>query len=73
MTDRDRGGQTRGERARAVQRLQEAVARQRSLGDAHETAKDSSEKLTANAALQVADDEVSARERWLKSVDDHEY
>jgi hypothetical protein len=43
------------------------------LRDAHEAAKDRTDELPVNAALRVADEEVAARERWLKSVDDRDY
>jgi hypothetical protein len=56
-----------------VQRLKVAVSKQSRVRDAHEGAKDTPAELAVNAALHVADDEVAARERWLKSVDDHEY
>jgi hypothetical protein len=29
--------------------------------------------MTVDAAMRVADDEVTARERWLRSVDDQAY
>jgi hypothetical protein len=73
MSDRDRAVQTEGERGRAVARLKVAVSKQSRVRDAHEAAKDSTDELTVNAALRVADDEVAARERWLESVDDHAY
>jgi hypothetical protein len=73
MSDRVPAVQTEGERGRAVQRLKAAVSRQRRLLDAHEAAKDTRDELAVDAALRVADDDVAARERWLQSVDDHDY
>ena len=73
MSDRDLAVQTEGERGRAVHRLKAAVSRQRRLLDAHEAAKGTGDELAADAALRVADDDVAARERWLRSVDDHNY
>jgi hypothetical protein len=72
MSDRDRA-HTEGERGRAVARLQAAVSRRSGLRHAHESAKGTRSDVTADAALRTADDEVAAREQWLKSVDDHEY
>jgi hypothetical protein len=43
------------------------------LRDAHESAKDTRGDVTTDAALRTADDEVAAREQWLKSVDDHDH
>jgi hypothetical protein len=73
MSDRDRDRQTEGEHGRAVQKLNTAVSNQHRLRDAHEAAKDTPQELAVNTALLVADDEVAARERWLESVDDHDY
>jgi len=73
MSDRVPPVQTEGERGRAVLRLKEAVSRQRSLLDAHEAAKGTRDEPAVNAALSVAGDDVAARERWLRSVDDHDY
>ena len=61
------------EHGRAVQRLETALSQQRRLRDEHEAAKDTPDELTVNAALCVADGEVAARERWLKSVDDRDF
>jgi hypothetical protein len=73
MSDRDRVAQADGEHGHAVQRLKSAVFKQSRLRDAHEAAKDTPDELAVDAALHVADGEVAARERWLKSVDDHDY
>jgi hypothetical protein len=72
MSDRDQGART-GERGRAAGRLDEAVALRSRLRDERESARDTPNELTADAALRVADDQVAARERWLESVDDHNY
>ena len=73
MSDRDLAVQTEDERGRAVQRLKAAVSRQRRLLDEHEAAKGTSDELGVDTALRAADDDIAARERWLRSVDDHEY
>lgn len=73
MSDRDQGAQTKGERGRAAGRLDEAVAMRSRLRDERESASDTQDQLTADAALRVADDHVVARKRWLESVDDHNY
>jgi hypothetical protein len=58
---------------RAVQRLRAAVAeRGRALGG-RESASDAHGDVQASASARAADDEVVARERWLKAVDDHDY
>jgi hypothetical protein len=76
MSDRDQGadqGAQAGERGRAAGRLDEAVALRSRLRDERETARDTPNELKVDAALRVADDQVAARERWLESVDDHNY
>lgn len=73
MSERDRAVQAEGEHERAVQRLKTAQSQQSRLRDEHKAAKDTSRALRVGAALQAADDEVAARERWLESVDDHDY
>jgi hypothetical protein len=72
MSDRE-GAHTEGERGRAVARLQAAVSKRSRLRHAHESAKGTRGDVTADAALRTSEDEVAAREQWLKSVDDHEY
>jgi hypothetical protein len=72
MSDRDQGARI-GEHGRATGRLAEAVAQRSRLRDERESARDTPDELTADAALRVADDQVAARERWLESVDDHNY
>lgn len=70
----DRGAvRTDGERGRAILRLKAAVSEQRRLRDTHKAAKDAGNELAVDAALLGADEEVAARERWIKSVDDHDY
>jgi hypothetical protein len=73
MSDRGQGAQMEGERERAAGRLHEAVELRSRLRDERESASDTQGQLAADAALCVADDQVAARERWLESVDDHNY
>jgi hypothetical protein len=73
MATRDRAAQEEGEHGRAVQRLKEAVTQQRRLRDEHRPARDTPAEVTVDASLIAADDQVAARERWLKSVDEHDY
>lgn len=73
MSDRDRAADAEGEHRRALRRLEDAVAQQRRVRDEHQMAKDTPDEITAVSSLEIADDQVAARERWLKSVDDHAY
>jgi hypothetical protein len=61
------------ERGRAVQRLRAAVAERGRVHDARESAEGTRDDVQASASLRAADDQVAARERWLNSVDDHDY
>jgi hypothetical protein len=70
MTSQDRPLEAEGERARAVQRLNEVVTARKHLRDQRATAKGTSGEARADAALRVADDHVTARERWLNWVDE---
>jgi hypothetical protein len=73
MSDRDPAMQVGGERGRAVERLMAAVSNQRRLREEHQAAKDTVAEVTIDASLRTADEQVAARERWLKSVDDNDY
>jgi hypothetical protein len=73
MSDRDRAVQVEEDRGRAAQRLDEAVSLQSRLRHEREVAKDTPDEVTVGASLRLADDQVAARERWLKSVDSHDY
>src|SRR2546430_17231612 len=73
MLERGRVARAGGSSGRGVQQLKMALSQQSRLRDEHEAAKDSRDELTVGAALGVADDEVAARERWLRSVDDYDY
>jgi hypothetical protein len=70
MAIRDRPPKAEGERARAVQRLNEVVTARRLLRGQQATVKGTSGEVRADAALRVADDQVAARERWLNWVDE---
>jgi hypothetical protein len=70
MPSRDQPPKQEGERARAVQRLNEVVTQRKRLRDRRTTAKGTPGDVRADAALQVADDQVAARERWLNWVDE---
>lgn len=68
MADSDRPPKTKGERALAVRRLNEAVTERRRLRDQQSMATDTSGEARAKAS-SVTDDGVTARERWLERVD----
>jgi hypothetical protein len=72
MSDRDRPSQAGGERELALKRLDGALAEESRLRDQRK-AGNTPRDLNADAALQAASDQVGARERWLESVDDHNY
>jgi hypothetical protein len=73
MSSRHLASRDEGERGRAVQRLQAAVAERGRARDVRKSAEDAPDEIEASASLRAADDQVAARERWLKSVDDHDY
>jgi len=58
------------EHERATERLGDAVAQQ---NRAHEDRKRAPEEVRTDASVRAADDEVQARERWLKAVADQDY
>ncbi len=60
-----------GERVHAVDRLHAAEAEQSRLRGEHEATQDATGDPKSAASLQSADDQVVARKRWLKSVEDH--
>jgi hypothetical protein len=62
-----------GERRQALQRLQTAIAERGRALETRESASDTHRDLEASASLRTADDQVLARERWLKAVDDQDY
>jgi hypothetical protein len=61
------------EHDRAAQRLEVALAEQHRLSDRYDAATGRPADLTAEVALHAADQEVAARESWLKWVDDEDY
>jgi hypothetical protein len=71
MSDRALPSHSEGERGRAAQRLQAAVAEQSRLRHKHETANNATDEMAADVSLRTADDQVTARARWLQAVDDH--
>jgi hypothetical protein len=73
MSERNAAMHTVEERGHAVERLKAAVSQQSRLRKEHQAAKDTTGDLTAGVSLRSADEQVAARERWLKSVDDHDY
>ena len=73
MSNRDLPAQRDGEHGRATRLLEVAISHQGRLREAHEAAQDTRYDMTVDAALRVANDEVAARERWLRSVDDQAY
>ena len=65
---------TRGEaHERAVRGLRAAIAEQDRLTYLHEEAIGTSAEATADAARRGADEQVMARDAWLKWVDDDGY
>jgi glycerol-3-phosphate O-acyltransferase len=57
----------------AVQRLRAAIAEQDRLTYLYEEAVGTSSEVTADAARRGADEQVVARDAWLKWVDDAAY
>jgi len=73
MSSRNLASSDQEARGRAVQRLRAAVAERGRALEARESAGNTPNDVEARASLRAADDEVVARERWLKAVDDHDY
>ena len=61
------------EHDRAVDRLDAALAEQQRLADRYETAIGSGTELSAYVQLHQADEQVMARDAWLKWVDHEGY
>jgi hypothetical protein len=57
----------------AVERLTAAVAEQDRLTHDHEAAMGTSAETTADAARRGADEQVMARDAWLRWVEDDQY
>jgi glycerol-3-phosphate O-acyltransferase len=57
----------------AVRRLRDAVAEQARLKDLHEAARGTAGEASADAARHGADQQVTARDAWLRWVDDDGY
>ena len=64
---------TRKEHERAERRLGAALAEQRRSSDRNDAAVGRSARLLAAVGLHAADQEVAAREAWLRWVDDDGY
>jgi hypothetical protein len=73
MSSRHPGSHDDGERGRAVERLRAAIADRSHAHDARKAAEGSKDDVDASAFLRVADEQVAARERWLKSLEAHDY
>jgi hypothetical protein len=58
---------------RATHRLRAAIAEQDRLTYVHEAAMGTSGEANADAALRGADEQVVARDAWLRWVDDDDY
>jgi hypothetical protein len=71
MASRHLASNGEDERGRAVQRLRAAVAERGHARGGREASSDTEDDVDERASLRAADDEVAARERWLKAVDDH--
>jgi hypothetical protein len=61
------------EHHRAVERLSAALADQDRLTNRYDAAIGTDAELSANVALHAADEQVVARDAWLKWVDDASY
>jgi hypothetical protein len=61
------------EHDRAVDRMSAALAEQHRFADRYEAAIGTSSELSAHVALHQADEQVMARDAWLKWVDDEGY
>jgi hypothetical protein len=64
---------TSQEHDRAEQRLNAALDEQHRLSDSYDEAVGTPAELDANVALHSVDQEVAARDAWLKWVDDEHY
>ena len=73
MSDGDQPLRAGGEHERAVERLDAAVKEQGRARDERDGATGTPKDVDADASLRAADELVLARERWLTSVDDHDY
>jgi len=62
-----------GQHDRAVQRLEAALMEQARLGESFDAAIGTSSEFQAYVRLQDAGDLVTARDAWLKWVDDEDY
>jgi len=58
-----------GQRAAAVERLKAAVAERKRARDHSEVSKGTSRDIEAAVSVRAADEQVSARKRWLSWVD----
>jgi hypothetical protein len=61
------------EHDRAVERRDAALAEQHRLTDCRDTAIGTAAELSADVQLHAADEQVAAREAWLRWVDDDGY
>jgi hypothetical protein len=73
MSSKDPVPGDKGKRGRAVKRLLAAIEESRRARDAGELASDTQSDIAARTSLRTADDQVVARERSLKAIDDHYY
>jgi hypothetical protein len=72
MANKDRPPRPEAERARAVQRLNEVVTERRRLRGQLTTETGTSGEVRARTALRAANEQTTARERSLESVDKRE-
>ena len=73
MSNQDRPTSSAGEHERAAQRLDAAKEEQSRVRGERDGAQGTAGDPHKEASLRVADNEVAARERWLKAVDDNDY
>jgi hypothetical protein len=73
MARADRTSGAGDARTRALERLDAASAERSRLRYEHESARGTSQELRTDVSLRAADDELAARERWLRWIEEGDY
>jgi hypothetical protein len=73
MTGDHRYGGACDAHARALERVDTAARERSRLSDECERARGTSRELRADTSLRAANDEVAARQRWLRWVEERDY